>query len=64
MMLRANLVIFASFALGVGAKQIWSNEPADQDNIILTAYPLGNGKLGGKGFQLASLSKSSSEYGH
>jgi hypothetical protein len=48
-MLHANLILFA---LGIGAKQLWANEPAAEDNIIMTAYPVGNGKLGGKCFQL------------
>jgi hypothetical protein len=52
-MLFAKLAFFASCALSVGAKQLWATEPADQDNIIMTAYPLGNGKLGGKSFYSA-----------
>lgn len=52
MILPANLVAFASFAFGVGAKQIWANESADVQNIIMTAYPVGNGYMGGEVFQL------------
>ncbi|KAH8811188.1 glycoside hydrolase family 95 protein [Xylogone sp. PMI_703] len=44
-MLYLNLVILASCTLGVRGKQLWSNEPAAEDNIIMTAYPVGNGKL-------------------
>jgi alpha-L-fucosidase 2 len=54
-MLHASLVAFASCALGVGAKQLWATEPADPDNIITTAYPVGNGKLGGKGLPFPNL---------
>jgi alpha-L-fucosidase 2 len=44
----ARLVTLASCALGSGAKQLWATEPADPDNIIMTAYPIGNGKIGGR----------------
>ncbi|ETR97606.1 hypothetical protein M419DRAFT_39268 [Trichoderma reesei RUT C-30] len=45
-MLPARLVVVATCALGVGARKLWATEPADAGNIIMTAYPLGNGKLG------------------
>jgi hypothetical protein len=47
-MLHVYLLVLTSCALGIGAKTLWANEPAAQDNIIMTAYPVGNGKLGGK----------------
>jgi hypothetical protein len=56
-MLHANLIVVASCALGVGAKKLWANEPAAQDNIIMTAYPVGNGKLGGKCSQVQYVFK-------
>jgi hypothetical protein len=63
-MLQANLILFASCAVGIGAKQLWSKEPAAEDNIIMTAYPVGNGKLGGKCSQFTSIYRSCSVYGH
>ncbi|RFU28792.1 hypothetical protein B7463_g7548, partial [Scytalidium lignicola] len=45
-MLHISLVVFVACASGTVAKQLWANEPADPDNIMMTAYPLGNGKLG------------------
>ncbi len=49
-MLQRHLVILTSLtlAIGGGAKKLWSKEPADVQNIILSSYPVGNGKLGGK----------------
>ena len=47
-MVPARLVVVATFALGVRARKLWATEPADATNIIMTAYPLGNGKLGGE----------------
>jgi alpha-L-fucosidase 2 len=55
MMLHVSLMFLTSCALRAGAKQLWAKEPAAQDNIIMTAYPVGNGKLGGKGFQFVSF---------
>jgi hypothetical protein len=55
-MRNASLIWLASYALGVGAKQLWATEPAAADNIMMTAYPIGNGKLGGENFQLANIS--------
>lgn len=46
-MLSRGLLVFVSCTFGVGARQLWANEPAAEDNIIMTAYPIGNGKLGG-----------------
>ncbi|TFA99904.1 putative alpha-fucosidase A [Trichoderma ghanense] len=45
-MLPARLIAVATCALGVRARKLWATEPADAGNIIMTAYPLGNGKLG------------------
>ncbi|KAK5996320.1 putative alpha-fucosidase A [Cladobotryum mycophilum] len=45
-MWNANILVLASCALCVGAKRLWATQPADPNNIIMTAYPIGNGKLG------------------
>jgi hypothetical protein len=42
------LFVLATSAIGGEAKKLWATSAADPDNIIMTAYPLGNGKLGGK----------------
>lgn len=46
-MLRTGLIALAACAQGASARKLWATEPADPDNIIMSAYPLGNGKLGG-----------------
>lgn len=46
-MLRTGLIALAVCAQGASSRKLWATEPADPDNIIMTAYPLGNGKLGG-----------------
>jgi alpha-L-fucosidase 2 len=56
-MLPARLVVVATCALGVGARKLWATEPADAGNIIMTAYPLGNGKLGGESVNNAAQSE-------
>ncbi|KAM0456662.1 hypothetical protein ACHAO4_003693 [Trichoderma viride] len=45
-MLLAGLIAAAACAQGATARRLWATEPADPANIIMTAYPLGNGKLG------------------
>ncbi|KAL5083537.1 hypothetical protein Trisim1_001349 [Trichoderma cf. simile WF8] len=45
-MLRTGLIALAACAQGASARKLWATEPADPDNIIMSAYPLGNGKLG------------------
>lgn len=47
-MLLAGLIAAAACAQGATARRLWATEPADPANIIMTAYPLGNGKLGGE----------------
>jgi alpha-L-fucosidase 2 len=47
-MIPSGLVVIASCLLGVEAKQLWAKQPADPANIIMSAYPIGNGKLGGE----------------
>lgn len=47
-MLLAGLIAAAACAQGARARRLWATEPADPANIIMTAYPLGNGKLGGE----------------
>jgi alpha-L-fucosidase 2 len=47
-MLLAGLIAAAACAQGATARLLWATEPADPANIIMTAYPLGNGKLGGE----------------
>jgi hypothetical protein len=32
---------------GATARSLWSNTPGDYGNFITTAFPLGNGRLGG-----------------
>lgn len=38
--------LFAALALPADAKSIWSTKPATDNDVIRTAYPLGNGRLG------------------
>jgi hypothetical protein len=47
-MRRSQLFVLAPWAMGTMAKNLWANVSADPNNIIMTAYPVGNGKLGGQ----------------
>ena len=44
------LLLLLGSAAGVAARGFWSSQPAlyDNDNVIAKAYPVGNGRLGGK----------------
>jgi alpha-L-fucosidase 2 len=42
----AHAVVTASLLATTDAKELWSSQPAVSSDIMRTAYPLGNGRLG------------------
>lgn len=44
------LILFCGLASPISAKSLWSTVPADSHDLIRTAFPLGNGRLGAMPF--------------
>jgi hypothetical protein len=45
--LRCVLTVLVALCTVIDARVLWDKHPANLTNLLQTAYPLGNGKLGG-----------------
>ncbi|OTA02843.1 hypothetical protein A9Z42_0032540 [Trichoderma parareesei] len=43
----AVVAVLAMSQTGVAARKFWTSKPADPDNVLMTAYTIGNGRQGG-----------------
>jgi hypothetical protein len=55
LIVRASAILLSLCVAQIESRSLWSDTPADVESIVQTAFPLGNGKLGGKFRRTAQL---------